>query len=264
MSMSVGASSSNASSYLQQLLQQGKPKSSDASKATDPLSMLMQAISGGDGSASGQAGSATGTSLATSTGSSNPAFGSDTMAALISAQGQQTNGSAESKFFAKLDSNGDGQISQSEFSAAASKAGADSGIANAVFAKIDSNGDGSISQNELTKADHGGHHHIGGGAPPSDSGGSGSTAGATTTTTTNADGSTTTTISYADGSKIDMTTPATSSSGSGSDSDGDGDGSGGSSGQSSFSKSASNMLEQLIKLQSQMLNVASSTLSAVA
>jgi hypothetical protein len=143
---------------------------------------------------------------------------------------------------------------------AASQAGADSAVADAVFAKIDADGDGSISQDELTKADHGGHHHRVAGGPPPDGGGMAAIAGATTQTTTNADGSTTTTITYADGSKINMTTPATASAGS----DSDGDSSGSSSSKPDFSKSASNMLEQLIKLQSQMLNVASSTLSAVA
>jgi hypothetical protein len=252
MSMSVGASSSNALSYLQQLLQQGKTKPSDASKATDPLSMLMQSLSGGHTSGS-QTGAATSTASTASARPSVPPIGTDAMRMLIAVQGEETGNSAASKFFAKLDSDGDGAISQSEFSAAASDAGADSAVADAVFAKIDGNGDGSISQDELTKAGHGGHHHrVGGGGspPPTDGGGSASAAGATTTTATNADGSTTTTIAYADGSKIDMTTPAAASS--------DGPG------KSNFSKSASNMLEQLIKLQSQMLNAASSTLSAVA
>ena len=70
--------------------------------------------------------------------------------------------------------------------------------------------------------------------------------GATAQTSTNADGSTTTTISYADGSKVDMTTPAQSAS------------------AGSGNKSSANLLEQLIKLQSQVMNFATSTMSAVA
>jgi hypothetical protein len=246
-------------SYLQQLLQQGKAKAGDATEATDPLSMLMQSLSGGESSAS-QTGAATSTASGASTNPGVPPIGSDAMRVLITVQSEKTGGSAESKFFAKLDSDGDGQISQSEFSMAASQAGADSAVADAVFAKIDADGDGSVSQSELAKADHGGHHHRVAGGPPPDGGGMAAIAGATTQTTTNADGSTTTTITYADGSKINMTTPATASAGS----DSDGDSSGSSSSKPDFSKSASNMLEQLIKLQSQMLNAASSTLSAVA
>jgi hypothetical protein len=247
-------------SYLQQLLQQGKAKAGDATEATDPLSMLMQSLSG-DGSSGSQTGAATSTASGASVNPSVPPIGSDAMRVLITVQGEETGNGAESKFFAKLDSDGDGQISQSEFSTAASNVGADSAVADAVFAKIDADGDGSVSQGELAKADQGGHHHrVGGGPPPPDGGGAAAIAGATTTTTANADGSTTTTITYADGSKINMTTPATASAGN----DSDGVGSGGGSSKPDFSKSASNMLEQLIRLQSQMLNVATSTLSAVA
>jgi hypothetical protein len=272
MSMSVGASSSSALSYLQQLLQQGQAGAGDAINASDPLSMLMQEISG-DGSSLGQ--TSTAATSGAATGSSVPPFGTDTMSALISLQGQSaSSGSArspEQAFFSKLDADGDGQISQSEFENAASKVGVSTSTADAVFAKIDGDSDGSISQSELTKADHGGghhHHHVGGGGGAQGSSGSGQSAldalvsgtgadGATTQTATNADGSTTTTISYADGSKIDMTTPAAASSGS------DTSGSN-TSGGSTTSKSASNLLEQLIKLQSQVLNVATSTMSAFA
>ena len=65
--------------------------------------------------------------------------------------------------------------------------------------------------------------------------------GATTQTTTNADGSITTTISYADGTKIDMTAPPAQSNG-----------------------GKVNVLETLIRLQSQLLPAAGSSLSAIA
>ena len=268
MSMSVGASSSNALSYLQSLLQQGTAGAGDAKKssASDPLAMLMQAISG-DGASPGQTGSPA-TSSNASTASNCPPFSPETMAALLSAQGQQQAGGPDAKLFAKLDADGDGQISKDEFSAAASKAGADTSVADAVFAKIDANGDGSVSQSELTKADKGGghhHHHVGGGGGAPSAGGaqdpleamlsSAAASGATTQTSTNADGSTTTTISYADGSKVDMTTPAAAQASSTGDSSGSGSGSSG---------TKSNLLEQLIKLQSQVLNFATSTMSAIA
>ncbi len=257
MSMSVGASSSNALSYLQQLLQQGTAGAGNAkaAQATDPLSMLMQEISGG-GTPPGQT-SAPSSNAAT--GPSGPPFSPDTMSALLSAQGQQAANGPDAKLFAKLDTDGDGQISKDEFSAAASKAGADSSVADAVFNKIDSNGDGSVTQDELTKADKASrphhHHHVHGGGAQGAGGAqdpleamlsTSSASGATTKTSTNADGSTTTTISYADGSKIDLTSAASSASGSAS------------------TASKSNLLEQLIKLQAQALNLATSTMSAVA
>ena len=64
--------------------------------------------------------------------------------------------------------------------------------------------------------------------------------------------STTTTISYADGSTVDMTTPAVSANGSGWASTG-------TSGQNT-----ANLLEQLIAMQAQLPSSAASTLSAVA
>ncbi len=262
MSMSVGASSSSALSYLQQLLQQATAGATNAASGSDPLSMLMQEISG-DASSSGQTSTAAASSTASA--SSVPPFGQDMMSELISLQSQQTGSSGTQSpaqaFFSKLDANGDGQISQSEFENAASKVGVSTSTADAVFAKIDANSDGSVSQSELTKADHGGghhHHRVGGGGrqgggSPLDALMSSTAAdGATTQSTTNADGSTTTTISYADGSKIDMTTPAASSSGSGT------------SGGSTSNGRSSNLLEQLIKLQSQVISAATSTMSAIA
>ena len=263
MSMSVGASS-NALSYLQSLLQQGK-SGAGGSTASDPLSMLLQTLTG-DNSAAGQTSTATASS-GTATGASSAPFGSDTFAALLSAQGQPANRTAaEQKFFNKLDSDGDGSISKSEFETAAGKAGVSSSIADAVFSKIDTSSNGSISLSELTQADHGGHRHhhgIGGGGGAGQGGldtllsGAGAD-GATTQTATNADGSSTTTITYADGSTIDMTTPAKAASDSGSANSG--------SGNTGGNLSANNLLEQLFKMQSQMLaaSAPTSTVSAIA
>ena len=79
--------------------------------------------------------------------------------------------------------------------------------------------------------------------------------GATTQSATNSDGSTTTTITYADGTTIDMTTPATASDGGKS-----GNGTDNSSSNSAISQGSANLLQELIKLQSQMLTAATSTL----
>ena len=224
MSMSVGASSSSALSYLQSLMQQGRTKEAKKSEAADPLSMLMQAISD-NGTASAQASNA---APATTGGANCQPFSSDTMATLLSAQGQQPADGPAAKLFAKLDTDGDGKVSKTEFSDAASKAGADSSLADAVFGKIDGDSDGAISQSELTKADRGAPRH------------------GTTHASTNADGSTTMTVSDADGSTAELTTWADAAA------------------SGAVRKSPGNLLEQLIKLQSQVLNAATSTMSAIA
>jgi hypothetical protein len=92
--------------------------------------------------------------------------------------------------------------------------------ADALIGKLDTNGDGAVSQTELAAGAPKGHHHHG---SPSDAAGggdplasllqTGSTSSAdNSTSVTNADGSTTTTITYADGMKITLSTPATADS----------------------------------------------------
>jgi hypothetical protein len=265
MSMSVGASS-DALAYLQQLLQQGTAGASKSTGAADPLSELMQTLSG-SGSDTDSLTSPESNTPAGSGASGVPPFGSGTMAQLLSLQGQDKT-SPEQAFFSKLDTDGDGTISKSEFESAASKAGVGSSVADAVFDKIDGGGDsnGSISQGELAKAGHGGGHHVhggGGGGGGGEGGGldalmSGAGAdGATTQTTTNADGSSTTTISYADGSSIDMNTPAAAPATTAATSNEN-------SNSGTSNKSNANLLEQLIKLQSQMLSSMTSTMSTTA
>jgi hypothetical protein len=263
MSMTVGASS-NALSYLQSLLAQGTAGVNDAAGASDPLSTLLQTLSGATSDPSATAAAPAGGTAGTGCSS----FDSGTMAALISLQDQSASGvtaQSPSSLFSKLDTDGDGQISKSEFENALAGAGVDTSSADALFAKLDANGDGSISQSELTQArragDHHHHHMHGGGAQGSGSSGqngadallSGTDAsGATTQTTTNGDGSSTTTISYADGSTVEMTTPAAPANGSGTASAG------------GNSQNSANLIERLIQMQAQLLNTAASTISAVA
>ena len=267
MSMSVGASS-NALSYLQSLMQGAlgagnSAASSDATAASNPLSPLLQALSG-FGVATEQPTPAAASTNGT-TGSGGSAFGPGTMAALLSLQDQSATGATAqtpSSLFSKLDTDGDGQVSKSEFETALTGAGASISTADALFAKLDANGDGSISQSELAKASHGRHHHMHGGGDSNASSASGQSvidpllsstdaAGATTQTAANADGSTTTTISYADGSTVAMTPPAASTNSSGTAASGE-------SGQNT-----NNLLERLIQLQSQLLGSVTPTLSAV-
>src|ERR1700686_967984 len=96
------------------------------------------------------------------------------MSALLAAQSQSSTGSTASApasrsdalkdLFSQLDTNGDGQISKSEFENALGAGGTNIAQADAVFNKLDTNGDGSVSLNELKSAlqgagGKGGHHH---------------------------------------------------------------------------------------------------------
>lgn len=254
MSISVGAAS-NALSYLQSLLAQG---TAGAGTATDPLSYLL-------GNSSGAPDAATAAPAANGA-SASASFDPGTLAALLSLQDQSANGAqGASSLFSQLDANGDGQISQTEWDTALGNAGIDQSSANALFAKLDTNGDGTISQSELSQARHGGGHHhhthAAGGSSGSGSSGAGGAdallsgsdaAGTTTQTLTNADGSTTTIVSYADGSTVQTTTPATAANDSGS------------SGTGTDNSNSANLIERLIQMQAQLINQASSTLSAIA
>jgi hypothetical protein len=146
---------------------------------------------------------------AAASGSSTPSWSSGgsqispaTMSALLAAQSQSSAGStttapasrsdALKDLFSQLDSNGDGQISKSEFENALGAGGTNIAQADDVFRKLDKNGNGTVSLDELSSAlkGRGRHnHHAAGGS-------------------TGADGSTTTSVTYADGSKVTMTSPA--------------------------------------------------------
>ena len=98
MSHAIGASSSNALSYLQSLLQHGAAGAKDAkgakgATAADPLSMFMQAISDGDQSAGPAGAAAPGPKPAS--GAVRTSFSVDTMSALIAAQAQQSGDAAK-------------------------------------------------------------------------------------------------------------------------------------------------------------------------
>jgi hypothetical protein len=151
-----------------------------------------------------------------------------TMSALLAAQSQSSavtttqapasKADALKDLFSKLDANGDGQISKSEFENALGAGGTNIAQADDVFGKMDKNGDDNISLDEMSSALKGSgkghhHHHRAGGSDQS-------TAdpllqaldGASSTSVTNSDGSTTTSLTYADGSKVTMTSPASSTS----------------------------------------------------
>jgi hypothetical protein len=234
MSVSSASASSNAYSYLQSLLQQGSTKSSDAGGSADPVTTLLAAFypaGATDQSGSPAASQATATTPPTS-GTLSPPFSPDTLGTLISLQEQQSGatGSATSQaqsVFSQFDTNGDGQISKSEFESAFGS-GAD-------MSKVDGSAQNSGS---------------GQGGGLADLLSATNAAGATSQSATNADGSTTTTISYADGTKISMTVPATSTSASSSNGS---DSQSSDNGGSSSSGSGGNVLEQLIRMQAEMI-----------
>ena len=154
-----------------------------------------------------------------------------TMSALLAAQSQSSTGSTTSgstsqsdalkDLFSQLDTDGNGQISKSEFENGLGAGGTNIAQADDVFGKLDKNGDGSVSLDEMSSALKGkGHHHHHQVADSDGSSGTGGTGGsssdpllqalqgASSTSTTNSDGSTTTSLTYADGSKVTMTSPA--------------------------------------------------------
>jgi hypothetical protein len=190
-----------------------------------------------------------------------------TMSALLAAQSQTPTAPTASAptdpsaalqdLFSQIDTNGDGQISKTEFENALGAGGTNLAQADDVFNKLDTNGDGSVSLDELKSAlqgaggKGGGHHHhhvaaSGGNSTGPDGSGSSTDglnsdpllqalSGAASTSVTNSDGSTTTSVTYADGSKVTMTTPASSTS-------------------SSSATSSYNIIEQMIQREAQTIS----------
>jgi Ca2+-binding EF-hand superfamily protein len=185
-----------------------------------------------------------------------------TMSALLAAQGQSTTASsaptsragALKDLFSQLDANGDGQVSKTEFESALGAGGTNLAQADDVFSKLDKNGDGSVSLNELSSAlkgaggnGHHHHHHVAGSDGSNGAGDSSSTSGsssdpllqalsgASSTQVANSDGTTTTSVTYADGSKVTLTSPPATKS-------------------SSTATSSYNFIEQLIQREAQAIS----------
>ncbi len=241
----IGAAGS-ALSILSSLLQ-SSAASNTKSISNNPLSSLEQTLTGGSGQQ---------TQAVAGSGQGAAPFSSGTLATLIALQGQgvqgQSGANGRGGLFSQLDADGDGKISKTDFETALGKAGVDASSADSLFSKLDANGDGSVSQGELAKARGGHHHHHAGGK-----GGLSSllnstdAVGASTSTAANTDGSSTTTITYADGSAVSLTTPAAAQDG-------------GTSGGNTRTSNQANLLEQLIKLQSQITAKASTSTASSA
>jgi hypothetical protein len=254
---SLGASTS-AYSYLQSLLPQ-QPDEGKRKGSSDPIAELLKAFYP---NASKEAAAASDGNGGTGVGTLS-SFNHDTMMALMSAQEQPAGGNPfvtarAQSLFSQLDANGDGQVSQSEFEDVFGS-DADMSKVDGLFDSLDGNGDGSVSLDELTSAaqashaHHHGHHHHGGEGQgigqTIDALLTSGTQGANVHSTSNADGSSTTTISYADGSKVSLTTPSGDSAG---------DSTSGSGRTNSGNSNYASLLEQLIRLQAQVLSVSSS------
>lgn len=254
--MTVTSTNGNSSvyAYLQSLLQSG---GSTSASSTDPLTSLMSSFY-----PNSPAGDTTGagTPPPPLMGNCGPMMSPDSMSALISTQEQGSRTAHAQQLFAKMDADGDGKISQSEFENVFGS-NADMSKVDGLFKALDSDSDGNVSSDEFTSAvqnaqtQHAGHrhHHHDAGAEEGDPlrqllSGKGAN-GATTQKATAADGSITTTINYADGSSVSMTTPAASSSG----------------GQTSTGGNTAEMnaLEQLIKMQAQFVSKLSAPASSV-
>jgi EF-hand domain pair len=258
MSQINGASSASYISQWQ-YLQALQPSTTDPMLqpgAGDPMSFGLDPSSGGAGQ----------TQPAGNGNAPTPPFSLGAMSALIDAQEQASSSSRlsrqQQKVFGELDADGDGKVSSAELQDAF---GADNkDIASYVMSKLDTNGDGSISKNEFaagTTRGMGHHHHMHA-PPPSDGAqdaqsGQGaqdplsqllSADGATSTSTSNSDGSTTTAITYADGSKVSMTSAASTNSEN-------------STGSNTSGSTQQNLVEQLIKMQAQLIQSMSASAS---
>jgi hypothetical protein len=169
MSVSSLGGSTGAYSYLHSLLQQQQASDgSNSATGSDPIKELLSAFYPSSSSA-GSATAATTSNTSTSSGSPCISFSSDTMASLISAQGQQWNpdqaiADRAHTLFGEFDADGDGSISKSEFEGVFGS-NADTSKVDGLFSALDANGDGSISEDELTSAAQQAHaqhrHHHG-------------------------------------------------------------------------------------------------------
>jgi hypothetical protein len=178
----------------------------------------------------------------------------ETMSALLAAQGQSgSNASARTSrsdalkdLFAQIDVDGDGKLSKSEFEKALGAGGSNTAKADDVFSKLDKDGDGSVNLSELMAALKGGkgHHRHRAASGSGESGESDpllqALQGASSMSVTNSDGTVTTSLTYANGSKVTMTSAA-------------------SAGASGAATSSYNFVEKLIQRQASMISAKTSS-----
>ena len=187
----------------------------------------------------------------TSSGGGGSQISPQTMSALLDAQSQSATGSATTAsksrsaalkdLFGQIDGDGDGKISKKEFETALGAGGTNLTQADSVFGKLDK--DGSVTLKELASALRGGKHHREHAENSSSDDGSNSDPfsqalqGASSTSVANSDGTVTTSLTYADGSKVTMTSAASKSA-------------------STSAASSYNFIEQMIQRQAQAISSA--------
>ncbi len=132
-----------------------------------------------------------------------------------SAPASTSQSNALKNLFAKLDSNGDGQIGKSEFESNLGAGGTNTANAASVFGRLDTNGDGSVGIDELSAALKGSgsgrgprHAHGAGGAKSGQDALLQALDGASSTSVSNSDGSISTTLTYSDGSTATLNSPS--------------------------------------------------------
>ncbi len=159
-----------------------------------------------------------------------PQISPDTMSALLAAQSQSTDAGSSAPtsradalkdLFSRIDADGDGKISKSEFENALGAGGTNLAQADDVFGKLDKNGDGSVSLDEMASALKGQaaitiitrcfRRQLRLRRIEFRSLAAGARAALPAPHVTNSDGSTTTSLTYADGSKVTMTSAAAAS-----------------------------------------------------
>ena len=217
--------------------------SSKTSKQTTGASQD-SAATFGLSSSNGSASIGTGTG---SGGSGGSQISPQTMSALLDAQSQSSAGATTASksrsaalkdLFGQIDGDGDGKISKKEFENALGAGGTNLTKADSVFGKLDKDGDGSVSLKELASALKGGKkHHERDESNSSDDGSNSDpfSQALQGTSVTNSDGSVTTSLTYADGSKVTMTSAAGKSS-------------------SASATSSYNFIEQMIQRQAQAIS----------
>jgi hypothetical protein len=182
-------------------------------------------------------GAANPTAARTSPGSRSGTYISPaTMSALLAAQGQSSGAptttsasSALQDLFSQIDGNGDGQISKPEFESSLGAGGTNLAQTDDVFGKLDTSGDGSVSLDEMTSAlksagkhGHAHRHSVASSDGSRSADGSSDASGGSSsdsllaaldssTSITNSDGSVTTTATLADGTRVTLTSPPSSS-----------------------------------------------------
>lgn len=238
MFFALGAASSAIDAL--KALTSSKSSSAQSTGASQNASSPFDLLSSGETSTAG---------ASTGAGKGWSQISPQTMSALLDAQSQsasatasKSRSSAMKDLFAQIDGDSDGKITKEEFEEALGAGGTNLAQADKVFGKLDADGDGSVTLKELASAlkgkGHQRHEH-----EADDSGGSDSDPfaqalqGATSSTVTNSDGSVTTSLTYADGSKVTMTQPASASS-------------------SSAATSSYNFIEKMIQRQAQAISSA--------